>query len=149
MNPCPVGWGCRIPQLRLCRGGRTTPYKCPGYDTKQSDCEVPLMEEFWGMRSIPSLPSLSGPLWPGMVASDRVLSMSQIKVNWIARNRNIFGIFVLMLNWIVWNGTVFKSLLWGNKIYTHSKLSCLNWNYLTELNCLKQKCFDKWTMYSC
>ena len=39
--------------------------KCPGYDTKQSDGEVPVMLELWGMQSTPSLPSLSGPLWPG------------------------------------------------------------------------------------
>ena len=34
----------------------------PGYDTKQSDSEAPLMQEFWGIRSIASLPSLPGPL---------------------------------------------------------------------------------------
>ena len=52
------------------------------------------MLELWGMQSTPSLPSLPGPLWPGVVALDRVLSMSQIELN-----------CVLMLNWIVWNGT--------------------------------------------
>ena len=60
---CPVGWGCRIHRL------------LPGYDTKQSDGEVPAMLELWGMRSTPSLPSLPGPLWPGVVAPDRALSM--------------------------------------------------------------------------
>ena len=39
-----------------------------GYDTKQSDGEVPVMLELWGMRSTLSLPLLPGPLWPGMVA---------------------------------------------------------------------------------
>ena len=29
----------------------------------------------WGMRSTTSLPSLPGPLWPGVVAPDRALSM--------------------------------------------------------------------------
>ena len=29
------------------------------------------MLELWGMRSIPSLPSLPGPLWPGVVAPDK------------------------------------------------------------------------------
>ena len=38
------------------------------------------MLELWEMRSTPSLPPLVGPLWPGVVAPDRVLSMSQIKV---------------------------------------------------------------------
>ena len=48
---------------------------CPGYDTKQSDGEVPAMLELWGMRSTPSLPLLPGPLWPGVVAPDRALSI--------------------------------------------------------------------------
>ena len=51
------------------------PNECPGYDTKQSDGEVPSLLEIWGMRSTPSLPSLPGPLWPGVVAPDRALSM--------------------------------------------------------------------------
>ena len=29
--------------------------QCPGYDTKQSDGEVPVILELWGMQSIPSL----------------------------------------------------------------------------------------------
>ena len=33
------------------------------------------MLELWGMQSTPSLPLLLGPLWPGMVAPDRALSM--------------------------------------------------------------------------
>ena len=44
--------------------------KCIEYDTKQSDGEVPLMLGLWGMRRTPSLPSLPGPLWPGVVAPD-------------------------------------------------------------------------------
>ena len=64
--------------------------------TKQSDGEAPLMLELWEMRSTPLLPSLPGPLWHGVVAPDRVLSMSPIELN-----------CVLMLNWIVWNGTVY------------------------------------------
>ena len=51
------------------------PNECPGYDTKQSDGEVPAMLDLWGMWSTPSLPSLPGPLWPGVVAPDRALSM--------------------------------------------------------------------------
>ena len=51
------------------------PNECPDYDTEQSDGEVPAMLEIWGMRSTPSLPLLPGPLWPGMVAPDRTLSM--------------------------------------------------------------------------
>ena len=44
--------------------------KGPGYDTKQSDGEVPVMQELREMRSIPSLPSLPGPVWPGVVAPE-------------------------------------------------------------------------------
>ena len=73
-----------------------TSHKCPGYDTKQSHGEAPVMLELWGMQSTPSLPLLPGLLWPRVVAPDRVLSMGQIELNCI-----------LMLNWIVWNGTVF------------------------------------------
>ena len=54
---------------------KTPPNECPGYDTKQSDGDVPPVLEIWGMRSTPSLPSLPGPLWPGVVAPDRALSM--------------------------------------------------------------------------
>ena len=49
--------------------------ECPGYDTKQSDGEVPVILELWGMRSTSSLPSLPGPLWPGMVAPDEAISI--------------------------------------------------------------------------
>ena len=58
--------------------GYDFPNECPGYDTKQSDGEVPVMLEFW---STPSLPSLPGSLWPRVVASERVLSMAQIELN--------------------------------------------------------------------
>ena len=56
---------------------------CSGYDTKQSDDEVPVMLELWEMWSNPLLPP------------DRVVSMGQIELN-----------CVLMLNIILWNRTV-------------------------------------------
>ena len=40
---CPVGWGCRIHRLHLCRGVSLPSDECPDYDTKQSDGEVPVM----------------------------------------------------------------------------------------------------------
>ena len=49
--------------------------ECPVYDYKQFDGEVPVMLELWGMRNNPLLSLLPGPLWPGMVAPDRSLSM--------------------------------------------------------------------------
>ena len=108
----PVGWGCRMHQLLLCRGVRPpTTNECAGYDTKQSDGKTPVMLELWGMWSIPSLPSLPGLLWPQVVEPDRVLSMGQIKLN-----------CVLMLNWIAWNRTVLTF-----KWCTYAKLNCLKW----------------------
>ena len=35
------------------------------------------------MWSSPSLTSLPGPFWPGVVAPDRVLSMGQIELNFV------------------------------------------------------------------
>ena len=98
--------------------GKTLPNECPGYDIKQSDGEVLL--ELWGMWSTVSSLLLPGPLWPGVVAPDRVLSMSQIELNFSFKSllfcieTELFEIelfwhlnCVLMLNWIICNKTVF------------------------------------------
>ena len=45
-------------------------YKCPRYDTKQSDGEVQVMLGPWGILSTPSLPLLQRTLWPGVVTPD-------------------------------------------------------------------------------
>ena len=42
-----------------------------------------MMLELWGMYNTPSLPSLPGPLWLGVVAPHTVLSMGQIELNWV------------------------------------------------------------------
>ena len=55
--------------------GQDPSNECSGYDTKQSDGEIPMMLELCGMRSTPPLPLLPGQLWPGMPAPDRGLSM--------------------------------------------------------------------------
>ena len=55
--------------------GYDSPNESHGYDTKQSDGEAVVMMELWGIRSIPSLLSLPVPLWSGLVAPDRVLSV--------------------------------------------------------------------------
>ena len=60
---------------------KTPPNECPRYDIKQSDGEVPVMLDLWGMRSTPSLPSLPGPLWLEVVAPGRVLSTRQVELN--------------------------------------------------------------------
>ena len=56
--------------------GKYSSNEYPGYDMKQYDGEASVMLELWGMQSTPSLPSLPDPLWPGVVALDRFLSMS-------------------------------------------------------------------------
>ena len=43
--------------------------------TSVLDMTLNNLMELWGMRSTPSLPSLPGPLWLGVVAPDRALSM--------------------------------------------------------------------------
>ena len=63
-----------MPTVSLQRG-KNPPNECPGYNTKQSEGEVQVMQEPWGTRNTPSLPLLPGPLWPGMVAPDRALSI--------------------------------------------------------------------------
>ena len=50
------------------------------YDIKQTDGEAPVMLELWGMQSSPLLPSLQGLLQPGVVATDKVLSMRQTEL---------------------------------------------------------------------
>ena len=62
--------GCRIHRPHVCWEVR--PPSTSVLDmTKQCADEVPVMLEHWGMPRTPSLPSLPGPFWPGMVASDK------------------------------------------------------------------------------
>ena len=53
--------------------------KCPGYDTK-FDGEALVMLELREMWTTPSLSSFPGPLGPGVVAPDRVLSIGRIEL---------------------------------------------------------------------
>ena len=55
--------------------GLDSPNEHPGYNTEKADVEASVILELWGMLSIFPLPSLPGPLFPGVVAPDRVLSM--------------------------------------------------------------------------
>ena len=56
--------------------------KCPGYDIKQSDDEASVMQELWRIWSTLSLLLLPVPLWPGVVAPDRVrLVLSMDRTN--------------------------------------------------------------------
>ena len=109
---CLVSWGSRIHRLHLCRGVRL-PKRVSWYDTKQSDDEVSVILELLGMQCTPLLPSLPGPLWSGVIAPDRVLSMFRIEQN-----------CVITLNWIVWN-YLFLHLTVRKQKTTKSKLNCL------------------------
>ena len=96
---CPVGWGCRIHQQLLCRGVRLPPphsNEYPGYDIKQSDGEVPVMLEFWRMRSTPLLSSLK------VVAPDKgpICGLNRTKP-WFEFTVFLHLNYVFMLNWIV------------------------------------------------
>ena len=81
MKSSPVGWrdalectGCIFAERQ------DSPNKSPTFDTKQHDGEAPVMLELWGMQSTFSLRLLTSPVWSGVVAPDRVLSMGQIVV---------------------------------------------------------------------
>ena len=76
----PVNWGCRTHRLHHCRGVKPHPSGCPVYDIKQFDGEAPVMPEFGGMWSTPTLPPHTTLLWLGEVAPERILSMGQIKL---------------------------------------------------------------------
>ena len=73
----PVGWDSRIHLLHLYKGGRC-PHtnECPSYDSKHSKDEALALEssEIW---STPLLPLFPGPLWPGVVALDKVLAIGE------------------------------------------------------------------------
>ena len=76
-NPIsPVSSGYRIRQLLPRNGVNPTP--CLEYDIKPSDGKAPALV-IWRMLSTPSLLFLPGPLWPGVVVPDRVLSRGQIE----------------------------------------------------------------------
>ena len=75
--------------------GQDSLNECPVFATIQSDGEASVMLELWEMQSSPLLPSLSGPLFLGIIAPDRLLRIGQIELK-----------CVRMLNWIVWHRTV-------------------------------------------
>ena len=110
----PSWMGCRIYWLHLCRGLRppTTTHthnESPRYDTKQSDGEVPVMLELWGMWRTPSLPLLPCALWPGMVAPEKGPNYNLNRTNSILMLNWIVWIRTVWLNWIAWNGNVFDN----------------------------------------
>ena len=74
----PVGWcggGVKNKPTASLQLGKTPPNECLRSDTKQSDCEAVVVQELWRIRTTPSLPLLTCPLWPEVVTPDRVLYM--------------------------------------------------------------------------
>ena len=59
----------------------TLPTSVQGITLEKPDGEGLAMLELWGMRNTPLLPSVSGPILPGVIELDRVLSMGQIELN--------------------------------------------------------------------
>ena len=70
------------------------------------------MLELLGMQSTPSLSSLPGQLWPGVVASDRILSMGQIELNYNYTKLNCLKLTIFTFNTV------------KTKIYCYTKLNC-------------------------
>ena len=69
--PSPFGWGSRLHRLLLCRRVRPPHQRVSWICHKTIKWWGYSMQEVWGMRSIPSLPSLPSQLWPGMVSHDK------------------------------------------------------------------------------
>ena len=74
-----VGWGSRILDW-ISAEELSLQNECPGYDTKQSDSEVLVTLELWGIRGALSLSSLPDQLWLQVIASEKVFSMGQIEL---------------------------------------------------------------------
>ena len=87
------------------------------------------MLELWGMQNTPLLPTFSDPLWPRVVAPDSLVLFDPL-----------IEPCELMLNWIVWNITVymykmdlalniFQWLIWHKtKQNQNGSISPLDWN---------------------
>ena len=52
------------------------------------------MPELWRMQSTPSSLSLPGPLWPGVAAPDRVISIGQIELNCVRMLSNCLNALI-------------------------------------------------------
>ena len=85
--------------MHLCSGVRPQPNEYPVYDTKQFDGKVPVFLEFCRIYSTPSLLSLPGQVWTGLVAPDRFHLKYVLILNFIAGNITVFDIeTVLIIN---------------------------------------------------
>ena len=95
------------------------------YDTKQSDGEVPVILEHWGMKFTPSL--LPDSLWSGVEAPERVQSMGLIESNPGFKSLLFLQLnCLLMLNGIVRLRIVLILTVCKQKNYIYTKWKCLN-----------------------
>ena len=117
----PVVWVCRIHRLHHC-WWLSPRHKIPGYGTKISDGEVPVMLDLLGMTCSSLMPSLPGPIWSGVIAPVRDLSI------WA----NITKLYN-MQNSIAWKRTV---LTFKQRAYVRLNLLKKKFFY-DKLNCLK------------
>ena len=103
------GYNSRCHNTKKPKQTKTSHNEYPGYDTKQSDGEVPVMLVLWRMQSTPSLLLLSGPFGPGMVALGKAQSMGQIELSCILILNWISWIRTVWINWIAWNRYAFNN----------------------------------------
>ena len=76
--PAQSAWAVDYIDYISAEGLDPTTNECAGYDIKQSDGEGLIMLELWGIQSTHSLSSLPGQQCPGVVATNRVISICQI-----------------------------------------------------------------------
>ena len=87
---CPIGLGCRIRRLHLCRRVRPFPNESLGYDTKQSDGDGNAGD--LGNAEYPFIAIwFPGPHWFGVVAPDiygsnRTKLRTYVKLNYLKLN---------------------------------------------------------------
>ena len=113
------------PNASLERGKTQLPRVSCIWHTKQSDSEVLVMLELWGMQSTPLLPSVQGPLKPGVIAPDKGPIFGSkwtkpwfwkcfvfvFKMRIYAKLNCLWHLdWVPMLKWIIWNKTFFLHL---------------------------------------
>ena len=92
VNNSSIGWGSRIHQLHLCRGVSAC-NKCPGYDSKQSHCEAPVLE-LWGMWSISSVDFLGNFSWRMPIFFKSIDHSFLVICKRIATSHDLFLIFI-------------------------------------------------------
>ena len=97
---CPVGWGCILLVLLPTSGTRSPLNKCPEYDTKQTDGEVPNVVGVLGMIPNGLLPSRLG-LYTTRATSQQWGEISTQRVSWVWHETNWW--WGSKCSWCTWN----------------------------------------------